>query len=63
MGIVRTIPNMTVVQPCDAPSTRKAVLAAVDIAGPVYIRLTRIGMPVIYDEHVDFERIRKMAGL
>ncbi|HBO45601.1 MAG TPA: transketolase [Planctomycetaceae bacterium] len=55
MGIVRTIPNMTVVQPCDGPSTRKTVLAAVEIDGPVYIRLTRIGMPTIYPADFDFE--------
>jgi transketolase len=46
---------MTVVQPCDAPSARKAVLAAVDIPGPVYLRFTRIGFPVIHDEDVDFQ--------
>ena len=55
LGIVRSIANMTVLQPCDAPSTRKAVLAAVEIDGPVYLRFTRIGMPVIYDQEVDFQ--------
>lgn len=55
LGIIRTIPNMTIVQPCDAASTRKAVLEAVDIDGPVYIRLMRIGMPLIYENDVDFK--------
>ncbi|MBN1588940.1 MAG: transketolase family protein [Pirellulales bacterium] len=55
LGIVRSIPNMTVVQPCDAPSTRKAVMAAAKIDGPVYLRLTRIGMPILYDAGPDFE--------
>jgi transketolase len=54
LGIVRSIANMTVLQPCDAPSTRKAVLAAIEIDGPVYLRLTRIGMPVLYDDALDF---------
>ncbi|MBN1910054.1 MAG: transketolase family protein [Pirellulales bacterium] len=55
LGIVRSIPNMTVLQPCDAPSTRKAVRAAVEIDGPVYLRLTRIAMPILYDDNVDFQ--------
>jgi transketolase len=55
MGIVRTIPNLTVLMPADATSTRKAVFQAAEIKGPVYLRLTRIGMPVIYNDDVDFK--------
>ena len=54
-GIVRTIPNMTVLMPADAPSTRKAIFAAAELDGPVYIRFTRIDMPVIYPEDVKFK--------
>jgi transketolase len=38
---------MTVIEPCDAVETRKAILAAVDYKGPVYIRLGRAAVPVI----------------
>ena len=38
---------MTVVEPCDAVETRKAVLAAVAHKGPIYIRLGRAAVPVI----------------
>jgi transketolase len=54
LGIVRTIPNMTVVMPADAHSARKAVFEAAKLDGPVYIRFMRIGMPVIYSKDVDF---------
>lgn len=55
LGIMRTIPNMTVIQPSDVYSTRKAVLAAAELDGPVYLRFTRIGMPAIYDHDIDFQ--------
>lgn len=55
LGIIRTIPNMTVLMPSDAVTTRMAVHQAVKIDGPVYIRLTRDGVPVLYDDDVDFQ--------
>jgi transketolase len=55
IGIVRTIPNMTVIMPADAVMTRKAVFAMADYDGPVYLRLTRNEVPVIYDEGAEFE--------
>ncbi len=47
LSLMRTIPTMTVIEPCDAVETRKAILAAVDHKGPVYIRLGRAAVPVI----------------
>ncbi len=55
MGILRTIPNMTVCMPADYNATRKLVRAAAELYGPVYLRFTRDGMPVIYDENETFE--------
>jgi len=55
IGIMRTIPNMTVIMPTDAVLTRKAVFAAADHDGPVYIRLTRNAVPVIYNEQQYFQ--------
>jgi len=54
LGIMRTIPGMTVLMPADAVSTRKLVFAAAQWDGPVYLRLTRDEVPVIYDNEADF---------
>lgn len=55
MGILRTIPNMTVIMPADYWAARKLVRAAAGMDGPVYLRFTRDAIPVIYDEHETFE--------
>ena len=55
MGILRTIPNMTVIMPADYHSARKLVRAAAEFDGPVYLRFTRDAVPVIYDETEEFE--------
>ena len=54
MGILRTIPNMTVIMPADYYSARKLVRAAAEFDGPVYRRFTRDAIPVIYDEEDSF---------
>ena len=54
MGILRTIPNMTVIMPADYYSARKLVRAAAEFDGPVYQRFTRDAIPVIYDEEDSF---------
>ena len=55
MGILRTIPNMTVIMPADYWAARKLVRAAAQFDGPVYLRFTRDAIPVIYDEKDTFE--------
>ena len=55
MGILRTIPNMTVVMPADYNAARKLVRAAAEFDGPVYLRFTRDAVPEIYDENEEFE--------
>lgn len=55
MGILRTIPNMTVIMPADYASAKALVKAAVKYSGPVYLRFTRDAVPVIYDESEEFE--------
>lgn len=55
MGIMRTLPNMTVVMPADWNATTKLVQAAHELNGPVYIRFTRDKVPDIYDENETFE--------
>ena len=54
MGILRTIPNMTVIMPADYASAKKLVRAAAEFDGPVYLRFTRDAVPVIYDENTEF---------
>lgn len=55
MGILRTLPNMTVIMPADYHSARKLVRAAVDWDGPVYLRFTRDAVERVYDEQDTFE--------
>lgn len=55
MGILRTIPNMTVVMPADYASAKALVKKAAAFDGPVYLRFTRDAVPVIYGEDEDFE--------
>ena len=55
MGILRTIPNMTVIMPADYWSARKLIDAAYHYPGPVYLRFTRDPIPVIYQETDTFE--------
>lgn len=55
LGIVRCIPNVTVIAPSDAVSTRMAVKAAAERQGPVYIRLGRDPSPVIFPEAFEYK--------
>ncbi len=55
MGVLRTLPNMTVVMPADYVSAKKLVEAAANMYGPCYLRFTRDSIPVIYDEDTKFE--------
>ncbi len=55
MGVLRTIPNMTVIQPADYVAARKLVRAAANTYGPMFLRFTRDAVPVIYDESQEFE--------
>mgnify|MGYP001618114113 CR=1 FL=1 len=45
--LMRAIPNMTVIVPCDGPETRQAIIAAYEHNGPVYVRLGRTKVPTI----------------
>lgn len=56
ISLMRTLPNMTVINPADAVEAKEAVLKAAEYNGPVYIRLGRSKVPVIYNEdNFDFE--------
>ena len=55
MGILRTIPNMTVIMPADYYSARKLVRAAAEFDGPVYLRFGRLAIPVFHEEGLNFQ--------
>ena len=50
IALMRTIPGMTVINPCDDVEARAAVEAAININGPVYMRFGRLAVPVINDK-------------
>lgn len=55
IAIMRVIPGMTVISPADFHQTKSAVKAAADLDGPVYIRLGRPSVPMIYSPDDPFE--------
>ena len=55
ISLMRTLPNMTVINPADAKEAEAAVLAAIDYQGPVYIRLDRAETKDIHDDSYHFE--------
>lgn len=54
IALMRVLPNMTVLVPCDAEETKKAVRAAVQIDGPVYIRVARPVVSVVTQPDTPF---------
>ena len=50
LALMRAIPGMTVICPADANETRRAVFAAAELDGPVYLRLARLASPVFEEE-------------
>ncbi|WP_019907957.1 transketolase family protein [Thermoanaerobacter indiensis] len=55
ISLMRGIPGMVVINPADAEETRKAIFAAAEHYGPVYIRLGRMAVPDIHDQNYKFE--------
>ncbi|HEY4512641.1 MAG TPA: transketolase C-terminal domain-containing protein [Candidatus Paceibacterota bacterium] len=57
IAIMRVIPNVTVISPCDAIEAKKAMIAAAEgkITTPVYLRLAREKTPLITTEDTPFE--------
>jgi transketolase len=55
MGIMRILPNMTVVSPADPVETRLATRAVAERPGPCYLRLGKAGEPVVHEQIPDFQ--------
>lgn len=55
LALMRTIPNMTVIAPADAPETFNAILAVAEMNGPCYVRMGRSDVPVFTDPNAKFQ--------
>lgn len=55
IALMRTIPGMTIINPCDDIEAKAAVKAAYEMEGPVYLRFGRLAAPVINKEDYKFE--------
>lgn len=51
LALFRAMPNMTVIDPCDALDTEQATHALADHKGPAYMRLLRGNVPLVLDEY------------
>ena len=54
IALMRSIPGMTILNPADDTEARKAVFAAAALDGPVYLRLGRLAVPVLFDNDYPF---------
>lgn len=55
ISLMRTLPNMTVISVSDDVQTKWAIKEVSKINGPVYVRLSRLATPIIYNENQKFE--------
>jgi len=55
VGLMRVLPNLTVIQPVDAMEAYKATIAATEISGPVYLRISKETTPLITTNKTPFE--------
>ena len=61
IALMRTIPGMTIINPADETEAKKAVEAAFEIDGPVYMRFGRLAVPVIFGDDYKFEIGKSVA--
>ena len=54
IGMMRMLPHMTVINPCDYNQTKAATLAIADYEGPVYLRFGRPSVPIFIPEDMPF---------
>lgn len=55
IAVLRSFANLTILAPCDGVTATKAIRAAIEFPGPVYLRLGRGGEPNVYKDDFDFE--------
>ena len=61
LSILRSIPGMTIIAPCDAYELRSCLREIVDFPGPVYLQLIRTQMPPVFDESYQFRPGRALV--
>lgn len=49
LAILRTLPGLTLLNPCDAVELRLALRYALTVSGPVYLRIGKKGEPIVHD--------------
>jgi len=54
LAILRALPHMTVVAPCDAPEMKRVMDASLDVPGPLYVRIAKGDDPVVSDPAAPF---------
>jgi transketolase len=54
IAIIRTLPNMTIVVPCDAAETEASTRATADLPGPLFLRLGRAATPMVHTGPFEF---------
>ena len=55
IGLMRTIPGMTILNPADDTEAKQAVRAALEVNGPMYLRFGRLAVPTIFGADYRFE--------
>jgi transketolase len=55
IALAAALPNLTVIVPADAHSTRAATHAMFDVDGPTYLRTGRLDVPILYEDGLDFK--------
>ncbi len=54
IALMRTIPGMTIINPCDADEAYLAVTAAIEVDGPMYLRFGRYAVPYVTRDIKDY---------
>lgn len=54
IGMMKMLPHMTVINPCDYNQTKAATIAIADYVGPVYLRFGRPSVPIFTDPNQEF---------
>jgi transketolase len=55
IGMMKMLPNMTVIVPADFNQTKQATIAIADLTGPVYLRFGRPSVPIFVKPDADFQ--------
>lgn len=55
IGILRAIPNMTIIAPADADEMKRLMPLTIDYNGPIYIRVAKGGDPIVTNDKIPFK--------